>query len=46
LKPSSGTSLPSGSTNFAASELSFHTLDGSKFTVAYTVDAVAKKLNH
>ncbi len=46
LKPSSGTSLPSGSTNFAASELSFHTLDGSKFTVAYTVDAVARKLNH
>jgi hypothetical protein len=46
LKSSSGTSLPSGSTNFAASELSFHTLDGSKFTVAYTVDAVAKKLNH
>jgi hypothetical protein len=46
LKPTSGTPLPSGSLNFAASELSFHTLDGSKFTVAYTVDAVAKKLNH
>jgi hypothetical protein len=45
LKSASGTPLPSGSINFAASELSFHTLDGTKFTVAYTVDAVAKKLN-
>jgi hypothetical protein len=45
LKQPSGTSLASGTANFAASELSFHTLDGSKFTVAYTVDAVAKKLN-
>jgi hypothetical protein len=45
LKQPSGTSLPSGTANFAASELSFHTLDGSKYTVAYTVDAVAKKLN-
>jgi hypothetical protein len=45
LKPNSGTPLPSGSLNFAASELSFHTLDGTKFTVAYTVDAVAKKIN-
>lgn len=46
LKSASGTPLPSGSLNFAASELSFHTLDGSKFTVVYTVDAAAKKLNH
>jgi len=46
LKSASGTPLPSGSINFGASELSFHTLDGTKFTVAYTVDAVAKKLNH
>jgi hypothetical protein len=46
LKTNSGTSLPSGSTNFAGDSLSFHTLDGSKFTVAYTVDAVAKNLNH
>jgi hypothetical protein len=45
LKTDSGTSLPSGSTNFAGDALSFHTLDGSKFTVAYTVDAVAKSLN-
>jgi hypothetical protein len=46
LKTNSGTPLPSGSTNFAGDSLSFHTLDGSKFTVAYTVDAVTKKLNH
>lgn len=45
LKSNSGTPLPSGSTNFAGDSLSFHTLDGSKFTVAYTVDAVAKELN-
>ena len=45
LKTDSGTSLPSGSTEFAGDALSFHTLDGSKFTVAYTVDAVAKSLN-
>lgn len=45
LKSPSGTPLPSGSLNFAASELSFHTLDGSKFSVVYTVDATAKKLN-
>lgn len=45
LKTNSGTPLPSGSTNFAGDALSFHTLDGTKFTVAYTVDAVAKKLN-
>jgi hypothetical protein len=45
LKTDSGTSLPSGSTNFVGDALSFHTLDGSKFTVAYTVDAVAKSLN-
>lgn len=45
LKTDSGTSLPSGSTNFAGDALSFHTLDGSEFTVAYTVDAVAKSLN-
>ncbi|MGC2308694.1 MAG: hypothetical protein WA461_09830, partial [Nitrososphaeraceae archaeon] len=45
LKTDSGTSLPSGSTEFAGDALSFHTLDGSKFTVAYTVDALAKSLN-
>ena len=45
LKSNSGTPLPSGSTNFAGDALSFHTLDGSKFTVAYTVDATAKSLN-
>jgi hypothetical protein len=32
-------------TAIAGDALSFHTLDGSKFTVAYTVDAVAKSLN-
>ena len=45
LKTNSGTPLPSGSINFAGDALSFHTLDGSKFTVAYTVDAVAKTQN-
>lgn len=45
LKPSSGTPLASGILNFAASELSFHTLDGPKFTVTYTVNAAAKKPN-
>jgi hypothetical protein len=45
LKTNSGTPLPSGSTNFAGDALSFHTLDGSKFTVAYTVDALAKTPN-
>jgi hypothetical protein len=45
LKTDSGTSLPSGSANFVGDALSFHTLDGSKFTVAYTVDAVTKSLN-
>ena len=45
LKTDSGTSLPSGSADFAGDALSFHTLDGSKFTVAYTVDAEAKPLN-
>jgi hypothetical protein len=45
MKSASGTPLPSGSLNFAASELSFHTLDGTKFTVVYTVDATAKRLN-
>jgi hypothetical protein len=45
LKPNSGTPLPSGSTNFVGDALSFHTLDGTKFTVAYTVDATARSLN-
>ncbi|MGB8034993.1 MAG: hypothetical protein WCF03_14360 [Nitrososphaeraceae archaeon] len=35
LKPSSGTPLPSRTLNFAASELSFHTLDGSKSAAGY-----------
>ena len=38
LKLSSGTPLLSGTLNFTASELSFHTSDGSKFTVTYTVN--------
>ena len=32
----------SGSVNFAASQVAFHTLGGIPFTVTYTVDAVAK----
>jgi hypothetical protein len=32
----------SGSMNFAASQVAFHTLGGLPFTITYTVDAVAK----
>jgi hypothetical protein len=32
----------SGSMNFAASQVAFHTLGGIPFTITYTVDAVAK----
>ena len=32
----------SGSMNFAASQVAFHTLGGLQFTVTYTIDAVAK----
>ncbi len=44
VKPSSGTPIASGSYPFAGNGLAFHTLDGSKFTVTYTVAATAKKL--
>jgi hypothetical protein len=44
FKPSSGTPVASGSTSFVGNALAFHTLSGDKFTVTYTVDAMAKKL--
>ena len=31
-----------GSMNFAGNQLAFHTVSGEKFTVTYTIDAVAK----
>lgn len=35
-------SFNSGSMNFAADQVAFHTLGGEKFTVTYTIDAEAK----
>lgn len=35
----------SGSMNFAASQVAFHTLGGIPFTVTYTIDATAKSLS-
>jgi len=37
-------SYNAGSTNFAASQVAFHTLGGVPFTLTYTVDAEAKSL--
>lgn len=45
VKPDYGSKIPSGTLSFAGSALAFHTLDGSPFTVTYTVDALAKKPN-
>jgi hypothetical protein len=36
----------SGSINFAASQVAFHTLGGIPFTVTYTIDAEAKSLTN
>jgi hypothetical protein len=43
-KVPSNSPLNSGSTNFAGNALAFHNLNGTKFTVTYTVDATAKQL--
>lgn len=45
VKPDSGSPVPSGSMSFAGSALAFHTLDGTPFTVTYTVSAIAHKTN-
>lgn len=42
IKPDSNTPVPSGSITFAGTALAVHTLDGTPFTVTYTVDAFAK----
>ncbi|MGA9169285.1 MAG: hypothetical protein WBZ20_03960, partial [Nitrososphaeraceae archaeon] len=44
VKTASGTPVASGSMPFAGNALAFHTLNGDKFTVTYTVDATAKHL--
>ena len=45
VHPDSGSIVPSGSLSFAGSALAFHTIDGTPFTVTYTVDALATKRN-
>ncbi len=45
VHPDSGSIVPSGSISFAGSALAFHTIDGTPFTVTYTVDALATKIN-
>ena len=45
IKTSSGTPIASGSMPFAGNALAFHTLNGNKFTVTYTVAATARELS-
>ncbi len=45
VHPDSGSVVPSGTLSFTGSALAFHTIDGTPFTITYTVDALAKKLN-
>ena len=45
VKTSSGTPVPSGSMRFVGNAVAFHTLSGDKFTVTYSLDAVAKPLS-
>jgi len=45
VKTSSGTPIASGSFPFAGNALAFHTLNGNKFTVTYTVAATARELS-
>jgi hypothetical protein len=42
VKTSSGTPVASGSMTFVGNVVGFHTLSGAKFTVTYSLDAVAK----
>jgi hypothetical protein len=44
IKMASGTPVASGSMDFAGNVLAFHTLNGDKFTVTYTVHATANQL--
>jgi hypothetical protein len=45
LKTNSGTPIHSGSMRFVGNAVAFHTLSGAKFTVTYSLDAVAKSLS-
>src|ERR671939_1330053 len=45
VKTPSGTPVASGSMPFAGNALAFHTLNGNKFTVTYTVAATARELS-
>lgn len=45
VKTSSGTPIYSGSMRFVGNAIAFHTLNGAKFTVTYSLDAVAKPLS-
>jgi hypothetical protein len=45
VKTSSGTPIHSGSMRFVGNAVAFHTLSGAKFTVTYSLDAVAKPLS-
>lgn len=45
VKVDSGTAVPSGSLQFSASYMGFHTSDGTPFTVTYTVHASAWNTN-
>jgi hypothetical protein len=44
IKTSSGTPINSGSMRFVGNAVAFHTLSGEKFTVTYSLDAVARPL--
>ncbi len=46
VHPDSGSIVPSGSISFVGSALAFHTIDGTPFTITYTVDAVAYKIRN
>src|SRR5919199_5473885 len=45
IKTNSGTPVASGSMRFVGNAVAFHTLSGDKFTVTYSLDAVAKPLS-
>ena len=45
LSPVSGTAVPSGSVTFAGDALVFHGHGDDPFTVTYTVDALAKRID-
>jgi hypothetical protein len=45
VKTASGTPVASGSMRFVGNAVAFHTLSGDKFTVTYSLDAIAKPLS-